>query len=106
MAYSRYRISHKNELYYISCIVALTVILLLSFLGPRGYRDLRKAQIELQLQRERVNDLKRSNSERIKRIESLRSDREALERYIRGKGYGRPGERVLELPSEPEKKTK
>jgi|WetSurMetagenome_2_1015567.scaffolds.fasta_scaffold1165515_1 cell division protein FtsB len=106
MAYSRYRISHKKELYYIFCIVAVAAILLLSFLGPGGYRELRKAQLEVQLQRARVNDIKRSNGDRMKSIESLRSDPEALEKYAREKGYGRAGDIVQELPREPEKKDK
>ena len=102
MAYSRYRISYKKQLYYILCIVAVAVILLFSFFGPDGYRELRRRQAELQQQREHVENLKRSNGERRKTIEGLRSDPEAQERHARKKGYGREEERVQQLPPEPD----
>jgi cell division protein FtsB len=106
MAYNRYRISHKKELYYILCIVAVAIILLYSFLGPRGYRDLRKIRFETQEKRARIEDLKRSNDDRMKNIEAMRSDKEALEKYAREKGYGREGEIIQQLPPQPEKKAK
>jgi len=80
--------------------------LLISFLGPRGFRELRKARLELQEKRQRVEDLRNSNIDRRKNIEALRSDREALERYAREKGYGREGEIIQQIPSQPEKKAK
>jgi cell division protein FtsB len=98
MTHTRSRISHKKELYYILCIVVLTLILLFTFLGPGGYRDLRQAQIELEEQKARVEELKRENSERIQSIEALRHDKEAIERYAREKGYGREGEIIQHLP--------
>jgi len=106
MAHSKYRLSPKKEVYYILCIVAVLIILLVSFWGPGGYGDLRKARLELQAQRARVDELKRSNSELMKSIEALRSDKAALEEYARGKGYGREGEIVQQLPKEPEEKPK
>ena len=54
MTRQKNRISHKKELYYILCIVAVLVVLLFSFLGPGGYRDLQKARLQLQEQRVRV----------------------------------------------------
>jgi cell division protein FtsB len=104
MAYNRNRSSHNKELCYIVCIVTVVVILLLSFSGPRGYRELRKARLELQERRKRVEDIKRINDDRKKNIEALRSDKEALEEYARKKGYGRPGEIIQQLPSQTEKK--
>jgi cell division protein FtsB len=104
MARKKKRISYKKELYYIFCIVALLGVLLFSFLGPGGYRDLRKARLELQEQRIRVEALKRKNHERMKSIEALRSDKEALEKYAREKGYGRKGEIIQQLPQEPEQR--
>jgi cell division protein FtsB len=98
MAHSRARLSYKKELYYIFCIVALVVILLAGFLGPGGYRDLQKARLELQTQRVRVDEIRRENHERMQFIEALRSDKEALERYAREKGYGREGEIIQRLP--------
>jgi cell division protein FtsB len=106
MAYNRNRTSHnkKNELYYIFCIVTVVVILLFSFLGPHGYSELRKTRLDLQEQCRRVENLKRGNDDRKKNIEALRSDPEALERYARDKGYGREGEIIQQLPSQPPKK--
>ncbi len=106
MARSRSRISHKKELYYILCIVALILILGFGIFGPGGYRELRKARLELQEQRSRVDGLKRDNNERKKSIEALRSDKGALEKYAREKGYGREGEIIQQLPPEPERKSK
>ncbi len=98
MTYSRNRISHKKELYYILCIVAVIVVLLFSIWGPGGYRDLAKARLELQMQRERVENLKRSNYERSKSIQELKSDPDALEKYAREKSYGREGDIVHQIP--------
>jgi cell division protein FtsB len=106
MAYSKRRHSHKKELYYILFIVALAVIFLFSFFGPSGYRDLQKQRLEVQAQRTRVEDLKQSNEERRRAIENLRSDREALERYAREKGYGRDDEIIQQLPKDPPKKSR
>lgn len=101
MAYSKHRTSHKKELYYILCIVAVTVILLFTFLGPGGYRELRKARLELQAQRARVDRIVRENSDRMKSIDKMRSDPDALEKYAREKGYGRPDEIIQQLPQKP-----
>ena len=106
MAHPKRRISHKKELYYISCILALVFILLVSFLGPGGYRDLQKARIHLQEQRERIDKLERDNNERRKSIEELQSDKEALEKYAREKGYGKTGDIIQRVPSESEEKAK
>ena len=104
MAYRRNRSSHKKELGYILCIVAIILILLFSIWGPGGYRDLAKARLELQMKRERIENLKRSNYERMRSIESLRSDRDALEQYAREKGYGREGDIIQQLPEKPPEK--
>jgi cell division protein FtsB len=103
MARSKSRISHVKEVYYILCIVAVLVVLLFSFFGPGGYRDLRKLQIEVQEKHTRVDRLERENSERLKSIEKLNSDKNALEKYAREKGYGRPGDIIQQLPK-PEKR--
>ena len=97
MAYSRYRLSYKKEIYYILCIVVVAVILLFSIFGPGGYRDLQKARAELQEQNRRVEELRRRNDERMRKIEALRSDKDALEKYAREKGYGREGEIIQQL---------
>ena len=96
------RISHKKELYYILCIVAVLVVLLFSFLAPGGYRDLNKARLQVQAQRVRVEALKRDNSELLKSIEALQSDRKALEKAARQQGYGRGDEIIQQIPQSPE----
>jgi cell division protein FtsB len=106
MARSKYRISYKKELYYILCIVALLIVLLFSFWGPGGYRDLQRARLELQEQRVRVEEIRRKNFERMEAIEALRSDKGALEKYAREKGYGKEGEIIQQLPQPPEDKSK
>jgi cell division protein FtsB len=82
------------------------VILLFSFFGPRGYGELQKMRLEKQELHERVENLKRSNEDRARNIEALRSDKEALEKYAREKGYGRENEIIQQIPSQPEKKPK
>lgn len=97
MARSGKRLSYRKECYYICCIVALVSILLLSYFGPGGYRDLVKARLELQQKRIRVEELQRDNKERRKTIKELRSDEKALEGYAREKGYAKEGEIILRL---------
>jgi cell division protein FtsB len=109
MTYRKKRLSHKKELYYILCIVALMVTLLFSIWGPDGYRDLIKKRLELQQQRHRVEELKRKNFERMQKIENLKSNADALEQHAREKGYGREGDIIQILPekqeqSKPQKK--
>jgi cell division protein FtsB len=105
MARSKRRISHKRELYYILCIVAVLVILLFSFFGPGGYRDLQKARLQVQAQRVRVERIERDNSSRLKTIDKLRTDPNALEKHARDKGYAREGDIIQQLPEEPEQNT-
>ncbi len=102
MTYSQRRLSHKKEVYYIVCIVAVLAILLVSFFAPGGYRELHKARLDLQEEHIRVDQLERQNSERMESIEKLRSNRNALEKYAREKGYGMEGEIIQQLPKEPE----
>ena len=106
MTYSKRRTSHKKELYYIVCIVVLMAVLLFSFFGPGGYRDLRKARIELQEQRVRVEELKRNNYEHMKSIKALETDKEALEKAAREKGYVRSGEIIQQLSEDTDQKPK
>ena len=102
MTRQKNRISHKKELYYILCIVAVLVVLLFSFLGPGGYRDLQKARLQLQEQRVRVDRLKQSNSGLLKSIEALQSDRKAIEETARENGYGKADEIIQQVPPTPE----
>jgi cell division protein FtsB len=98
MAYSRQRHSHKKEAGYILCIVVVAAILVFSLFGPGGYRELRSVRIELQERRARVDELRRSNNQRLRTIEALQSDKEEWERTAREKGYARDGEIIQHLP--------
>jgi cell division protein FtsB len=102
MTRQKNRISHKKELYYILCIVAMLAILTLSFLGPGGYRDLQKARLQLQEQRVRVDRLRRSNSELVKSNEALQSDRKAIEGIARENGYAKSDEIIQQVRPSPE----
>ncbi len=102
MTRQKSRISHKKELYYILCIVAVLVVLTLGFMGPGGYRDLRKARLQLQEQRARVEGLKRGNSELVKSIDALQSDKKALEEAARQQGYAKGDEIIQQIDSSPE----
>jgi cell division protein FtsB len=98
MAYLRNRPSHGKEIYYILCIVVVVGITVFSIWGPGGYLELKKAKLELENQRSRVDALKRSNEDRVRTIQALRSDPETLERFAREKGYGKADEIVQQLP--------
>ncbi len=93
------------EVFYIVCIVLLVVFAILSIWGPGGYMEMRRAHRELEIQRERTEKIRRNNEEKLREIEALRSDKEALERVARENGYGRPGEIVQQLPAESSTKT-
>lgn len=102
MAYKKYSIKHKKELYYIFLIVVVGGILFLSIVGPDGYLDLQKVRMDLQMQKERVEERERDINERINTIEALRSDKEAIEQYAREKGYGRDNDIIQQLPENSE----
>ena len=103
MACSNSRHSYLKELYCILCIAAVLFVVLVSLLGPGGYFALRKAIAENDRKSERIDELMRSNQERRKTIEALRSDENALEKEARKKGYAREDEIIQQLPDEPQK---
>jgi cell division protein FtsB len=94
--------SHLKELYYIILIVIAIMSAIFSFWGPGGFREMKKARVELETHRARIELLKRNNSERMQSINALKSDPQAQERYAREKGYGRKGEIVQQIVQEPE----
>ena len=101
MARSRSRVSHTKEALYIICIVIILLIGLFSFVGPQGYRELKRTEAELEVHRARVEQLKKSKEEHLQEIKSLGDDRDnndAIEREARKKGYGKKGELVQEVP--------
>jgi cell division protein FtsB len=101
MARSKKRVSHIKEAFFIICIVVFLLIGLFGFIGPGGYRDMKKAQVQLETHQTRVQELQKSSEERIQSIKALGDDREnneAIERIARKKGYGKKGELVQEVP--------
>jgi len=94
------RRSAKKELYYILCIIAVAIILILSIFAPGGYLEMRKLRLELQGQKMYLKELERSNKERMKTIEALRSDKNILEKEARKMGYARKDEIIQQLPDE------
>jgi cell division protein FtsB len=101
MAQRKARISFGKELYYILCSVVVIVSTIFSIWGPGGFREMRKAQQELEVHRARVNALQRSNSERLQRIQDLKSNPDFLEEYAREKEYAREGEIIQRLHTPP-----
>jgi cell division protein FtsB len=102
MVNKRHILKHKKELYYISLIVVVGGILLLSILGPNGYLELEKARQNLQQQKVRVGELERNNRKRAETNEALQ-DPATIERYAREKGgYGRENEIIKQLPENSE----
>ena len=100
MNYPKGRPSHAKELYYIFCIVLFVVITMFSVWGPGGYMEMKRVHQELGAQRMRVEALKRSNQEKLRSIQALRSDKATLERLARQNGYGKEGELIKQLPEE------
>jgi cell division protein FtsB len=107
MARPKRRRSHGKEIYYILCILSIVAGALLTIFGPGGYLELRKTRTELENHRSRVELLRQENRQRMETIEQLRSDKEAIEKYAREKGYGKKGEIIQQVPEEePEKRNK
>jgi cell division protein FtsB len=98
MATSKSRLSHKKEAFYISCIVIAVLIGLLSWFGPYGYRELKKTQSEVAAHRVRVEALRKSNEDRLRTVQMLKENPEAIEDYARRKGYAKKGEIIQEVP--------
>lgn len=101
------RAAYKRHLGYIAAIVAVLVAAVLSIIGPGGYLDVIRTRAELEEKRARVEELEQKNKEQLQLIQSLKSDRDALENYARQKGYGRRNEVIQQLPqdSEPQEST-
>lgn len=98
----RQKVSCCKEAYYILSIVGAILAAAITVWGPHGYMDLKKAQVELQVQKEKVSDLKRTNGEAIARIQALKSDKPTLERVARERGYAGADEIIQILPPEPQ----
>jgi len=100
MVRSRRRTSHGKEIYYILCILFIVGFALFTIFGRVGYLELKKARLELETHRDRVNALKQENQQRLQTIQQLKSDKGTLEKYAREKGYGKEGEIVQQVPEE------
>ncbi len=101
MAARRKKRSHSKELYYAGILVAVLIFGYSSIWGRSGYLEVKKARLELEAQRAKIEALQRGNEERLRTIQKLKSNRETLEKYARQKGYGRKGEIILQLPPQP-----
>jgi cell division protein FtsB len=101
MAHTRKRTAYAKEIGYLLCIVTILVILVFSIFGPRGYKDLRKAKLDLQQQRARVERLDHENHDLKASIEAFRSNKTVQEEYLRQKGYARSGEKIQRLDAQP-----
>jgi cell division protein FtsB len=73
---------------------------LFAFWGPGGWRELKKAQIEVQVLRARVDSLDHQNKERLIRIQDLKSRKDKIEEIARGEGFAQDGEIIQQVPSD------
>jgi cell division protein FtsB len=94
----RKRVSHGREISYIIGLLVFLIVGLISYFGPRGSLEVKRARKELEEQRARVEALRKETQDRMQSIRSLRDDPKTLEEYARRKGYGKKGEIVLEMP--------
>jgi cell division protein FtsB len=101
MARRRRRTSHGKEIYYILCILFIVGFALFTIVGSGGYRELQKARLELETHKLRADALQQENRRRIQAIQQLKSDKAALEKYAREKGYGKAGEIIQQVPDTP-----
>jgi len=97
MAPTGKRVTHGRELFYICFLLMFLLIGLLSILGPGGYIEMRKAKEELTAQAARVDALQKSIDQQVKDVNALRGDQQALEAYLRKKGYAKKGDIVQEI---------
>lgn len=101
MAKRKTRTSFAREIYYILCLAIFIVSALFAFWGPGGWRELKKAQLEMETRRARVDALDRQNKERLKSIEALKSRKYEIERIAREEeGYAQEGEIIQRVPSD------
>lgn len=94
------RVSLGKEIYFILSILVVVGATLFSIRGPGGSLEMKRTQGDLEARRARVEALRGRNQARLESIQALRSDREALEKYAREKGYGKKGEIIQQLPPE------
>lgn len=97
----RRKVSSWKEAYYILSIVGAIVAAAVTVWGPHGYTELKKAHVELQVQKAKVSELKLANEEARSRIRALKSDKRTLERVARERGYAGTDEIIQLLPPEP-----
>ena len=98
MARKRNRVSHAKEAFYILCILVILFIVFLGYMGPGGYLELKRSEMELESHRARVEVLKKDNEELLKSIQLLQSDLQTIESHARKKGYARKDEIIQEVP--------
>jgi len=99
------RHSYIKEAYYLLCLVLFVVIFLFTVWGSSGHLQLKKAEAQVEAQKDRIQALKQSNSKKLQTIQQLRSDPRAVEKYARSKNYAQEGEIIQQLPMEPSETT-
>jgi cell division protein FtsB len=108
MAHSKRRLTYKNEIYYIACIIAALVIFLFSLFGPKSYSDLHKSQLAKQEILTRVDRLEQEIREKQNTIHEINTNPEAREGLARGQNFAKPEDIILRLkkdnpPASPKK---
>ena len=94
----RTRTSSSREIYYIAWVIVFIVSTILTFWGPGGFQEMKKAERQLLSRRQRVTNLQNSNAERLRTIQGLKGNKDEIERLAREKGYAREGEIIQNLP--------
>ena len=104
MAHRRKKVSHAREAFYVACILIFVLIGIFIIVGPEGYLEMKRMQVEFETHRLRNEALENANDELWRAIQGMRNDPQVKEGYARQKGYARPGEVILEVPdTAPEK---
>ena len=101
MTRSKRRTSHAREIYYILCIMFIFGFALYTIFGRGGYFELRKARLELETHRSRVDSLRQDTEQKVQAVQQLKFDKNAQEKYAREKGgYGKKTEIVQQVPED------
>jgi cell division protein FtsB len=83
----------------------LGLLLIHDIFGSHGFLAMRRAQQEVEAERQRIKALEEENKRLGEDVHSLKTDPAAIERIAREEmGLARPGEKVFKLPPPPEEK--
>lgn len=77
----------------------LGLLLIHDIFGSHGFLAMRRAQREVEAERQRITALEEENKRLGEEVHSLKTDPAAIERIAREEmGLARPGEKVFKLP--------